>query len=75
LDRLRQAGVTVLDQRDVDLKRYQKALGVWHEAVLDHVRLAVRELIAKLNEAAKSENRTFGLVDDELKINSASAEK
>jgi hypothetical protein len=75
LDRLRQAGVTVLDQRDVDLKRYQKALGVWHEAVLDHVRLAVRELMAKRKRAAKSENRTFGLVDDELKINSASTEK
>jgi hypothetical protein len=74
MDRLREAGVTVLDQRDIDLKRYQKALGVWHEAVLDHVRSAVRELIAKRKRAAKNENRTFGLIDDELKVNSASTE-
>ena len=75
LDRLKQAGVTVLDQRDVDHKRYQKALAAWHEAVLDRVRSTVRELIAKRKRTAKADNRDFDLVDDELRINSASTEQ
>jgi hypothetical protein len=75
LDRLRQAGVPVLDQRDIELKRYKKALAVWHEAVLDHVRSTVRDLIAKRKHYAKSANREFHLVDDELKFNAASTEQ
>lgn len=75
LDRLKHAGVTVLDQRDVDHKRYQKALAGWYEAVLDRVRSAVRELIAKRKSTAKADSRDFGLVDDELRINSASTEQ
>jgi hypothetical protein len=42
LDRLKLAGVNVLDQRDVDIKRYEKALGRWHAAVLDRVRSRVK---------------------------------
>jgi hypothetical protein len=75
LDRLKQAGVTVMDQRDVDHKRHQKALAAWHEAVLDRVRSTVRELIAKRKRTAKANDRDFGLVDDELRINSASTEQ
>lgn len=75
LDRLKQAGVTVLDQRDVDHKRYQNALAAWHESVLDRVRSTVRELVAKRKRAAKAGNRDFKLVDDELRINSASTEQ
>jgi hypothetical protein len=75
LDRLRLAGIDVLDQRDVDLKRYEKALGRWHQAVLDQARSGIKELIAKRKRLAKAENRKFGLVDDELKINSASTEQ
>jgi hypothetical protein len=75
LDRLKQAGVPVTDQRDIDRKRYDKALARWYEAVLDHVRSTIRELIAKRKRAAKAENRTFGLIDDELKINAASSER
>jgi hypothetical protein len=75
LDRLKQAGVPVTDQRDIDRKRYDRALARWHEAVLDHVRSEIKKLIAKRKQAAKAQNRTFGLIDDELKINAASTER
>ncbi|XIA65701.1 hypothetical protein ACFIOY_05465 [Bradyrhizobium sp. TZ2] len=71
LDRLRQAGVPVLDQRDIELKRYEKALAVWHKTVLDHVRSTVRDLVAKRKRYAKAAICEFHLVDDELKINAA----
>jgi hypothetical protein len=74
LDRLKEAGIGVTDQRDIDLKRYQKALGAWHEAVLDRVRSTIRVLIVKRKRFAKGANRQFDLVDDELRINSASTE-
>jgi hypothetical protein len=74
LDRLRQAGVPVLSQRDIELKRHEKALAVWHEKVIDQFRSAVKELIADRKRAAKARNSTFSLVDDELKISSASTE-
>jgi hypothetical protein len=75
LDLLKQAGIGVTDQRDIDLKRYQNLLGAWHEGVLDRVRSTVRELIAKRKRAAKAANRKFDLVDDELRINAASTEQ
>lgn len=34
IEQLKQAGIVVFDQRDVDLQRYDKALGRWHEEVL-----------------------------------------
>jgi len=75
LDRLKQAGIQVFDQRDVDLMRYEKALAAWHEAVLDRVRAKIKELIASRKRSAKAQNRKFELVDDELRINSASTEQ
>jgi hypothetical protein len=74
LDKLKEAGVPVLDRRDVDRRRYEKTLGQWYEAVLDRVRARVRELIANKKHAAKAAGREFALVDDELKLNSASTE-
>jgi hypothetical protein len=75
IDRLRTAGVTVTDQRDVDEKRYKKAMERWYEENLDRVRAMVRELIAKKKQLAEAEGRKFSLVDDELRINSASNEQ
>jgi hypothetical protein len=75
IDGLRAAGVTVTDQRDVDEKRYKKAVERWYEENLDRVRAAVRELIAKKKRAAEAQGRKFSLVDDELRINSASNEQ
>jgi hypothetical protein len=75
IDRLREAGVKIRDQRDVDLQRYERALTAWHEAVLDRVRRMIKELIAKRKRLAKRENREFKLIDDELRINAASTEK
>jgi hypothetical protein len=75
IDHLRAAGVTVTDQRDVDEKRYKKAMERWYEENLDRVRAAVRELIAKKKRAAEAQGRKFSLVDDELRINSASNEQ
>jgi hypothetical protein len=60
---LKQAGVPVTDQRDIDRRRYDRALARWHEAVLDRVRSTIRELIAKRKRAAKAQNRAFGLID------------
>jgi hypothetical protein len=74
LDKLKEAGVPVFDQRDVDLRRYERALDRWHEAVLDRVRLKIKELIASRKRAAKAAGREFKLIDDELRINSASTE-
>jgi hypothetical protein len=74
IDKLKEAGVSVFDQRDVDDRRYQRALDRWHDAVLDRVRAKVRELIANRKRAAKAAGREFKLIDDELKINSASTE-
>ena len=75
LDRLKETGIGVFDQRDVDRMRYEKASASWHEAVLDRVRATVRELIASRKRLAKAQNRKFELVDDELRINSASTEQ
>jgi hypothetical protein len=75
IDHLRAAGVTVTDQRDVDEKRYKKAMERWYEENLDRVRAMVRELIAKKKRAAEAQGRKFALVDDELRINSASNEQ
>jgi hypothetical protein len=75
IDGLRAAGVKVTDQRDVDEKRYKKSMERWYEENLDRVRAAVRELIAKKKRAAEAQGRKFALVDDELRINSASNEQ
>jgi hypothetical protein len=75
IDRLRTAGVKVTDQRDVDEKRYKRAMARWHEDYLDHARSMVRELIAKKKQAAKARGREFALIDDELRINSDSNEQ
>lgn len=68
LDRLKEAGVLVTDQRDVDLRRYGEALGRWQEAVLDRVRVKVRELIANRVRFARRLNPDYRVVDDELMI-------
>jgi hypothetical protein len=75
IDGLRAAGVKVTDQRDVDERRYEKALARWHENVLDHVRAEVKRLIAKKKRLVEAEGRKFKIVDDELRINSASDEQ
>jgi hypothetical protein len=75
LDHLKEAGIGVTDQRDVDLMRYHNSLEGWHQAVLNRVRSTIRELIAKRKRYAKGANRQFELVDDELKINAASTEQ
>jgi hypothetical protein len=75
IDGLRAAGVKVTDQRDVDEKRYRKALARWWEDVLDHVRAEVRRLIAKKKRLVEAEGRKFKIVDDELRVNSASTEQ
>jgi hypothetical protein len=72
---LRAAGVKVTDQRDVDEKRYRKAMVRWHENVLDHVRVEAKRLIAKKKQLAEAQGRKFKIVDDELRINSASNEQ
>lgn len=74
LDRLKEAGVPIVDQRDIELARYGKAQAAWHGRVLDRVRAEVRSLIAKRKQTAKERGREFRLIDDELKINSASDE-
>jgi hypothetical protein len=74
LDRLKEAGVSVFDYRDVEQRRYEKALAQWHENVLDRVRAKIKGLIAGRRRAAKDANRPFTLVDDELRVNSASTE-
>jgi hypothetical protein len=74
LDRLKDAGVLVFDQRDVEDRRYQRALDRWNEAVLDRVRAKVKQMIANRERAAKAVGREFKLVDDELRINSKSTE-
>jgi hypothetical protein len=74
LDKLKAADVPVLDLRDLDQRRYEKMLGQWYEAVLDRVRARVKELIANKKRAARAAGREFALVDDELRVNSASTE-
>jgi hypothetical protein len=75
LDRLKAAGVHVTDQRDVDEKRYEKAMARWYEDAIDRARSIVKELIAKKRRAAKAQGRDFALIDDELRINSTSTEQ
>jgi hypothetical protein len=74
MDRLKESGVSVFDARDVELRRYEKALARWHEGSLDHVRNKVKGIIASKKRAAKAAGRAFALVDDELRVNSASTE-
>jgi hypothetical protein len=75
LDRLKNAGIPLVEQRDIDLARYKKALAAWHPRVLDRVRSSIKALIAKRKRAAVAISREHGLIDDELKINAASTEK
>jgi len=72
LDKLKKAGVSVFDRRDLDQRRYEKMLGQWYEAVLDRVRSKIKELIAGKRRTAKAAGREFVLVDD--RVNSASTE-
>lgn len=74
MDRLKEAGVKILDQRDIDQIRYDKALVAWHQAVLDRVRSKIKLLIANRKRLAVREGRKFELIDDELRVNSASTE-
>jgi len=74
LDKLKDAGVPVFDQRDRDHRRYERRLADWWDAVLDRVRAKVKELIASRGRAAKAAGREFALVDDELRVDSASTE-
>ena len=74
LDKLKDADVPVFDQRDRDRRRYERALADWHAAVLDRVRAKVKGLIASRRRAAQAGGREFALVDDELRVNSASTE-
>jgi Asp-tRNA(Asn)/Glu-tRNA(Gln) amidotransferase A subunit family amidase len=74
LDKLKEAGATVCDRRDVELRRYEKALTRWHERTLDRVRARIGKLIAGKKRAAKAGGRTFELIDDELRVSSASTE-
>jgi hypothetical protein len=74
LDKLKEADVPVFDQRDRELWRYERQLADWWSAVVDRVRAKVRELIANRKRAAKAAGREFALVDDELRVNSASTE-
>jgi hypothetical protein len=75
LDQLKESGLTIFDKRDVDRQRYEQALGKWHEDVLDQARSIVRGLIAKKKKAAKADPSSSGVIDDELKISSASSEQ
>jgi hypothetical protein len=75
IDGLRAAGVKVTDQRDVDEKRYRRAMARWYEDYVDRARSMVRELIPKKKQLAEAQGRKFELVDDELRINSASNEQ
>jgi hypothetical protein len=75
LDQLKEAGLKVFDQRDVDHGRYNRALARWHEEVMERARSMVRELIAKKNRRAKVDRGSAGVTDDELRINSASNEQ
>jgi hypothetical protein len=75
IDGLRATGVKVTDQRDVDEKRYKRAMARWYEGYIDRARSIVRDLITKKKQAAKARGREFALVDDELRINSASSDQ
>ncbi len=74
MDRLKEAGVNSLDQRDINQSRYDKALAAWHQNVLDRVRSEVKLLISARKRLAVSEGRKFELNDNELRVNSASTE-
>jgi hypothetical protein len=74
VDKLREAGVSVFDGRDVELRRYEKAIVQWREAVLDWVRRKVRDVISRRKRAARAAGREFSMVDDELRVNSGSTE-
>jgi hypothetical protein len=52
----------------------EEALGRWQEAVLDRVRVRVRELIANKVRFARRLNPDYRIVDDELMINRGSTE-
>jgi hypothetical protein len=73
LDQLRQIGVSVFDQRDVDRNRYDRALARWYHRVLDRVRSTVNDLIETRKHLAKRSNRSFVLEDD-MRVNAASTE-
>jgi hypothetical protein len=68
LDQLKESGLKVFDQRDVERQRYERDLSRWDEDVLDHARSIVRGLIAKRVA------RGSAVVDDELRINAVSSE-
>jgi hypothetical protein len=74
LDRLKESGLIVFDKRDVDKRRYDKAMDKWYRDVLDNVRSSIKELIAKKKHRSKVERSYVGVRDDELEISSGSNE-
>lgn len=59
LHKLKEAGVPVIDQREIDTRRHGEALGRWWEAVLDRVRVKVMELVANKARVERRRNPDY----------------
>jgi hypothetical protein len=49
-------------------ERYLKAMGVWHEKVMTHIRKVVRMKVSALKKQYKKQKRVWGFLKDDLDI-------
>jgi 5-methylcytosine-specific restriction protein A len=68
LDQLKALGVDVVDRRDVDDARHQRALGRWHERVTAYMRRAARQMVSDLRERRDREHGQWAFAPDEVEI-------
>lgn len=68
LDQLKALGVDVVDRRDVDDARHQRALGRWHEHVMAHMRRAARQMVSELRDRRRREHGQWVFAPDEVEI-------
>jgi 5-methylcytosine-specific restriction protein A len=68
LDQLKALGVDVVDRRDVDDARHQRALGRWHDRIMAYMRRAARQMVSDLRDRRRREHGQWAFAPDEVEI-------
>lgn len=73
-DRLKDLGLSVLDKRDIEAQRIEKAEGRWYDQVLTYMRRRVKDIVEEEKRRARVVNRTWSYKPDELELTINSTE-
>lgn len=68
LARRTRIALEVIDQRDVDERRYNDAVSKWHDQVVAHMRRAAVMVIERVRQGAERGGRTWAMKPDEVSL-------